>query len=81
MTKKPVTKDAHEVKSEGISGNNGEIGVRTSVNWEGSEVEIESGKEFKAPEDDHIEQMIEELIDYNGSIGFALLCRTRLCIF
>ncbi|KAA8541970.1 hypothetical protein F0562_023122 [Nyssa sinensis] len=73
MAKKPVIKDGQEGQSshvaagDGITGNNWEMGVRSPVSWVGSEGKVESDQQFKLLEDDHIEQMIEELLDY-GSI-------------
>ncbi|KAH7547458.1 hypothetical protein FEM48_Zijuj01G0312100 [Ziziphus jujuba var. spinosa] len=46
---------------------------RPELNWVGEQVQGEStntGQQFKALEDDHIEQMIEELLDY----GYIELC-------
>lgn len=50
--------------------NNSQSGVETPESWVGCQVQEGSGQEFKALEDHHIEQMIEELLDY-GSIELS----------
>nr|QNI23919.1 AP2/ERF transcription factor [Camptotheca acuminata] len=73
MAKKPAIKETQGSQSsyvaagDGIAGNNWEMGIRSPVNWVGSESTVESSQQYKPLEDDHIEQMIEELLHY-GSI-------------
>ncbi|KAF8407212.1 hypothetical protein HHK36_006339 [Tetracentron sinense] len=80
---KPVVKEPQKAPSSGgfsgngVNGKNNEMGVRSSVkrmvpqqqetNWVVKKVQIESTQQFKSLEDDHIEQMIEELL-YYGSV-------------
>ncbi|CAL5444185.1 unnamed protein product [Camellia sinensis] len=75
MAKKMIPKEPREVRSPrvardgGIVKKEGEMGTGLSEKWvvnEGDQVES-SAQQFKALEDDHIEQMIEELLDC-GSI-------------
>ncbi|CAL5440300.1 unnamed protein product [Camellia sinensis] len=75
MAKKMIPKEPREVRSPrvardgGIVKKEGEMGTLLSEKWvvnEGGQVES-SAQQFKALEDDHIEQMIEELLDC-GSI-------------
>nr|QNI23918.1 AP2/ERF transcription factor [Camptotheca acuminata] len=64
--------------ANGTSGNSNEMGTwspekkpmvmpEQDINWVVKKVQGESTQQFKPLEDDHIEQMIEELLDY-GSI-------------
>ncbi|KAF5931589.1 hypothetical protein HYC85_027760, partial [Camellia sinensis] len=75
MAKKMIPKEPREVRSPrvardgGIVKKEGEMGTGLWAKWvvnEGDQVES-SAQQFKALEDDHIEQMIEELLDC-GSI-------------
>ncbi|XVF89375.1 hypothetical protein PTKIN_Ptkin19aG0125200 [Pterospermum kingtungense] len=60
----------HVVSNKSIAGKDSGLGVRpfpvqeTEANWV---VKVENTQQFKPLEEDHIEQMIEELLDY-GSI-------------
>ncbi|XP_059641865.1 ethylene-responsive transcription factor ERF003-like [Cornus florida] len=74
MTKKPVLDDTQYAQSShvatgnsSIAGENGKMDIGSQWNWEGNEVKVEIGQQFQPLEDDHIEQMIEELLHY-GSI-------------
>ncbi|THG06317.1 hypothetical protein TEA_007612 [Camellia sinensis var. sinensis] len=71
MAKKMIPKEPRDVRSPcvardgGIVKKEGEMGTGLSGKWvvnEGDQVES-SAQQFKALEDDHIEQMIEELLD------------------
>ncbi|XAR50492.1 hypothetical protein NMG60_11004834 [Bertholletia excelsa] len=67
MVKKPVIKEAREAQSlhVGRGGSfSGEAASGLPANWAGNRDQEE---QFRTLEDDHIEQMIEELLDY-GSI-------------
>lgn len=64
MTKRPLLKEAQEPQSPCVSS---EDSTGKSVNWVSNEGQVESSQQFKSLEDDHIEQMIEELLHY-GSI-------------
>ncbi|XWS17853.1 hypothetical protein CRYUN_Cryun33cG0104000 [Craigia yunnanensis] len=68
----------HIISNNGIAGRDGGMGVRllekrplpiqeTEANWVVKKPQVESTQQFKPLEEDHIEQMIEELLDY-GSI-------------
>ncbi|KAF5739043.1 hypothetical protein HS088_TW12G00241 [Tripterygium wilfordii] len=64
------------VTSDGIGGRRVELGTEwQEAKWVGGEVgqlgiNQQQQQQFKALEDDHIEQMIEELLDY-GSMEFS----------
>lgn len=67
MAKKTATKTPHEAQSP-HGAKEGEMGARLTVSWPGcvgKECQVESDQQqiFKPLEDDHIEQMIEELLD------------------
>ncbi|EOY29376.1 hypothetical protein QUC31_020816 [Theobroma cacao] len=68
----------HVFSNNGIAGRDSGIGVRvlekkplqaqeTEANWVVKKAQVESPQQFKPLEEDHIQQMIEELLDY-GSI-------------
>lgn len=69
MDKKTATKAPHEAQSPHGAKEEGEMGAGlTTVSWPGcvgKECQVESDQQqiFKPLEDDHIEQMIEELLD------------------
>ncbi|KAK2982848.1 hypothetical protein RJ640_021338 [Escallonia rubra] len=68
MANKPsVHKEGQEAHSPGTSRWSGEMGAGQPGNWVNNDGQVESGQQFKPLEDDHIEQMIEELLHY-GSI-------------
>ncbi|KAJ0031285.1 hypothetical protein Pint_12479 [Pistacia integerrima] len=77
--KAPVS---HVIKTNDIAGRGSEVGSRlleksplsaqessesSEPNWFVKKVQVESSQQFKPLEDDHIEQMIQELLDY-GSV-------------
>ncbi|KAF5726972.1 ethylene-responsive transcription factor ERF-like [Tripterygium wilfordii] len=82
VTKKNIPKQSNGmskcnpfVTSDGIAGRSVELGKEwPDTKWVGGEVSQlginQQQQQFKALEDDHIEQMIEELIDY-GSMEFS----------
>ncbi|KAF5741766.1 hypothetical protein HS088_TW10G00772 [Tripterygium wilfordii] len=82
MTKKNAPKESHGKRqrnpfatSDGIAGRIAELGSEwQETKWVGGEVSElginQQQQQFKALEDDHIEQMIEELLDY-GSMEFS----------
>ncbi|KAL6985197.1 hypothetical protein U1Q18_018575 [Sarracenia purpurea var. burkii] len=72
-----------------VVGNGGEMGgwwpekkpmvgppTPQEVSWAAKKVQVESSQQFKLLEDDHIEQMIEELLDY-GSIELCPVLPTH----
>ena len=72
------TPTPHVISNNGIAGKDSGMGVRllekrplpvqeTEANWVVKKPQVESTQQFKPLEEDHIEQMIEELLDY-GSI-------------
>ncbi|KAG5537454.1 hypothetical protein RHGRI_024772 [Rhododendron griersonianum] len=68
MDKKTATKAPHEAQSPHGAKKEGEMETGLTVSWPGcvgKECQVESDQQqnFKPLEDDHIEQMIEELLD------------------
>ena len=78
---------SHGVSGKGILENVPEMGTWQSekkpivvtgeeMNWVVKKVQVENTQQFKPLEDDHIEQMIEELLDY-GSIELCSVVPTK----
>ncbi|KAK9281383.1 hypothetical protein L1049_004283 [Liquidambar formosana] len=71
VAKKPVVKQSQEAYSPHVAAGNGIAGKlpekRPEANWVVEDGQMGSTQQFGTLEDDHIEQMIEELLD-TGSI-------------
>ncbi|XVF74837.1 hypothetical protein PTKIN_Ptkin13bG0142900 [Pterospermum kingtungense] len=84
LAKKNAAKEAYAAQchplapSCGIAGSNGDMGSwqKPENKWEGEESQVASEEQQFIPlQDDHIEQMIEELLDY-GSIELCSVSST-----
>lgn len=79
---------SHAITANGIAGKGSEMATQlpekrplvvqenTEPNWVVKKAQVETAQQFKPLEDDHIEQMIEELLDY-GSIELCSVVPTQ----
>ncbi|WOH09929.1 hypothetical protein DCAR_0729390 [Daucus carota subsp. sativus] len=65
MARAPVKREAEEAHSTCSSIKSGEMGVsHSAIKVDTSECQGENVQQFKSPEEEYIEQMIQELLDY-----------------